>query len=153
MTGRTILLIAAGIVFLFILSGCSHRHGGHARFSKNPEKHIYKIVKVMSRKLDLTDGQKVQVNELIQGLATDLSDIEKMKMELHNTIVDELGKEEVDVSALNGVIDNKAEQMNSLRYKVVDAFAEFHRMLTPQQRQKLVEKINKHDSRFRRMHH
>ena len=147
MTGKIILLIVAGIFILMALTGCGHRHSMHGRHGNDPEKHISKMIKIMGKKLELTETQKTQVKSLLDELAANHDDMKSMKEDIHKEIILQLGKDEVDVNALNILLDEKAATMNSMRYKVVDGFAEFHRILTLEQRKKLATHIKKYESR------
>ncbi|NQV38066.1 MAG: Spy/CpxP family protein refolding chaperone [Candidatus Marinimicrobia bacterium] len=144
---KIILIVLAGIFILMAVTGCGHLRHKKGHCVRNPEKHIPKIVKIMGKKLDLTDTQKTQVKSILDDLASNHGDMKTMKDEMHKEIILQLGKENVDVNALNNQMDEKASTVNSMRYKVVDAFAEFHRILTPEQRKKLAVHIEKYGSR------
>lgn len=122
------VFIAAGLIF----SGCRPHSGqGRAEF----------MVDYIAETLDLTDQQRAQLEGIKEEFMAGAEAMRADKKAMHDAFMAELGKEEIDAQRLKGLIAQKQEQVTDFLDLAITRLAEFHRTLTPEQRQKLVTKL------------
>jgi Spy/CpxP family protein refolding chaperone len=122
------VFISAGLIF----SGCrSHSDQGRAEF----------MVDYIAETLDLTDQQRAQLDRIKEEFVAKAETMRADKKAMHDAFMAELRKEEIDPQRLKGLIAQKQEQMTEILDLAVTRLAEFHRTLTPEQREKLVSKL------------
>jgi len=63
--------------------------------------------------------------------------------EIYTTLLAEIKNSTVNKEKLNSVINNKMDNFNELKPFFIDKFAEFHNIITPEQRIELAEKMEK----------
>ncbi len=130
--GLTIVTIGAFIAAALIFSGCrSHSYQGKAEF----------MVDYVAETLDLTDEQRAQLEGIKEEFVAKAEAMRAEKKAMHDAFMAELRKAEIDPQLLKGLIAQKQEQMTEILDLAVTRLAEFHRTLTPEQREKLVDKL------------
>lgn len=130
--GLTIVTISVFIATALIFSGCrSHSHQGKAEF----------MVDYIAETLDLNDQQRAQLDGIKEEFVAKAETMRADKKAMHDAFMAELRKEEIDPQRLKGLIAQKQEQMTEILDLAVTRLAEFHRTLTPEQREKLVSKL------------
>jgi Spy/CpxP family protein refolding chaperone len=139
----TIVLICVFISAALIFTGCrSHSPEGKAEF----------MVDYIAETLDLNDGQKAQLDEIKDEFLAKAKEMHAKKEAMHDEFIAELRKEEIDQQRMQELISQKKEQMAEIMDLAVVRLAEFHRTLTPDQREKLVAKLEyfreKHERRW-----
>ena len=139
----TIVLICVFISAALIFTGCrSHSPEGKAEF----------MVDYIAETLDLNDGQKAQLDEIKDEFLAKAKEMHAKKEAMHDEFIAELRKEEIDQQRMKELISQKQEQMAEIMDLAVVRLAEFHRTLTPEQREKLVAKLEwfreKHQHRW-----
>ena len=130
--GLTIVTIGAFIAAALIFSGCrSHSDQGKAEF----------MVDYVAETLDLTDEQRAQLEGIKEEFVAKAEAMRAEKKAMHDAFMAELRKEEIDPQRLKELIAQKQEQMTEILDLAITRLAEFHRTLTPEQREKLVAKL------------
>jgi Spy/CpxP family protein refolding chaperone len=130
--GLTIVTICVFIATALMFSGCrSHSHQGKAEF----------MVDYIAETLDLTDQQRAQLDGIKEEFVAKAEAMQTDKRAMHDAFMAELRKAEIDPQLLKGLIAQKQEQMTEILDLAVTRLAEFHRTLTPEQREKLVSKL------------
>jgi len=138
--GLTITLLAILVFGVGIFSGCrSHDHGRGAEFA----------VDYVSEVLDLTETQQRQLNQIKEELMEKSAQMRASKAKYHDEIVAQLRSEEIDQARVKAMITEHRAQMDELIDLMVVRISEFHRTLTPEQKEKLVSKLED----FHKWHH
>lgn len=128
----TIALIGVFISGALIFTGCrSHSHEGKAEF----------IIDYIAETLDLTDEQRVQLDGIKDEFIAKAKEMHDQKEVMHDAFMAELRKEEIDQQRLKELISQKRAQMDEMIDLAVVRLAEFHKTLSPEQREKLVAKV------------
>jgi len=113
-------------------SGCrSHSPLGKAEF----------MVDYIAETLDLNDQQRAQLDGIKEEFMAKAEAMRADRKAMHDAFMTELRKAEIDPQLLKGLITQKQEQMTEILDLAVTRLAEFHRTLTPEQREKLVAKL------------
>ena len=137
--GLYILLIGSLISSLVIFSGCRrHGHAHKAEF----------MVDYINETLDLNEGQKEQLNQIKDELMEKAEKMHANKESMREEIVIQLRSEEIDKVRVRELIAEHRVQMDDIIDLLVERLAEFHKTLTPEQKDKLVAKIET----FRKWH-
>jgi Spy/CpxP family protein refolding chaperone len=138
--GLYILLIGMLISGVALFSGCRrHSHGHKAEF----------MVDYISETLDLNESQQVQLDQIKDELMAKAQLMHADKESMHAELVAQLRSEEIDQMRVKAVIAEHRAQMDEIVDLIVDRLAEFHKTLTPAQKEKLIAKIET----FKKWHH
>jgi len=138
--GLHILLIGMLISGVAMFSGCRrHSHGHKAEF----------MVDYISETLDLNESQQVQLDQIKDDLMAKARQMHADKESMHGELVAQLRSEEIDQVRVKAVIAEHRAQMDEIVDLIVVRLAEFHKTLTPEQKEKLVSKIET----FKKWHH
>ena len=121
------LLLGVGL-----FSGCrNHGHGRGAEFA----------VDYVTDVLDLTDEQQAHLNQIKEEMMEKREQMHAGKAKHYDEIITQLGSEEIDQERVRIIIAEHRAQMDEMIDLAVVRIAEFHRTLTPEQKAKLVKKI------------
>jgi len=139
----TILTMGAFISAALIFSGCrAHSPQAKADF----------MVDYLAETLDLNDQQRAQLDGIKEEFLAKAREMHAQKEAMRAELMDELRKEEIDQQRIKELIAQKQAQMADLMDLAVVRLAEFHRTLTPDQREKLVAKLewfhNQHEHQW-----
>lgn len=129
-----------------ITTGCKHRS---CHFSKSPEEKIEFFVEHISDELDLTESQEVKVKSLAEEVHKKIENQKSSTHEIYTVLLEEIKSNTVDKEKLNSIVDNKLNKFSEMKPFFIDKFAEFHNILTPEQRVELAEKMEKLHKRMR----
>jgi len=130
--GLTILTICVFISAGLIFSGCrANSPNGKAEF----------MVDYIAETLDLNDQQRAQLDGIKEEFLAKAREMHAQKEAMRAELMDELRKEEIDQQRVKALIAQKQAQMADLMDLAVDRLVEFHRTLTPDQKEKLVAKL------------
>jgi Spy/CpxP family protein refolding chaperone len=130
--GLYILLIGMLISGVAFFSGCRrHYHAHKAEF----------MVDYISETLDLNESQQAQLDQVKDELMAKAQQMHADKESMHGELVVQLRSEEIDQVRVKAVIAEHRTQMDEIVDLVVLRLAEFHKTLTPEQKEKLIAKI------------
>jgi Spy/CpxP family protein refolding chaperone len=129
-----ISLIAVPIIGLLTLTGC--RHPGH-------QKGVLFMMDYLTEVMDLTDVQQQQLDEIQDELMAKAEDMRAEHKNMHATFVAQLKNESINKEQLKADIAEHRVQMDDFIDLAIERLAEFHQTLTPEQKDKLVNKIEK----------
>ncbi len=130
--GLYVLLIGILISSLGLFAGC--RRGSHAHKAEF-------MVDYISETLDLSESQKEQLNQIKEELMEKAQQMRANKESMHEELVTQLRSEEIDQALVKAKIAEHRAQMDEIIDLIVVRLAEFHKTLTPEQKDKLVAKI------------
>ena len=130
--GLYISMVALLIAGIAGLSGCRrHSHAHKAEF----------MVDYISETLDLTEGQQEQLNQIKDEVMAEAKEMHANKESMHAELVAQLRSEEIDQALVKTKIAEHREKMDHIIDLLVVRIAEFHKTLTPEQKEKLVAKL------------
>ncbi|MGD8344143.1 MAG: Spy/CpxP family protein refolding chaperone [Desulfobacterales bacterium] len=141
--GLTIALICVFILAALVFNGCrSHSANHKAEF----------MVDYIAETLDLDDIQRAQLDGIKDEFLAKAKEMHAQKEAMHAEFKAELLKEEIDQQRVKELMAQKREQMDEMMDLAVVRLAEFHKTLSPEQREKLVAKLEwfhqKHQHRW-----
>ncbi len=137
---RLYIVMMFGLILgVGLFSGCrNHGHGRGAEFA----------VDYVTEVLDLTEAQQTHLNEIKEEFMEKREQMRANKAKHYDEIIAMLGSEEIDQERARVIIAEHRAQMDEMIDLAVVRISEFHRTLTPEQRAKLVKKVED----FRKYH-
>jgi periplasmic protein CpxP/Spy len=149
----SLVTVAAARPIMAAVQGAEgwHRHwGGHGRFafdSINPEaarEHLQVAAKWALRDIDATEEQQEKINTIVTGAVDDLFALRDRHRANRQAFHDELTAAKVDRAALEETRKAEIALADEASKRLVQALADISDVLTPEQRQALVQKIHRH---------
>lgn len=127
------LAVAAALVF----TGCY----------RTPEQRAEHIVKRIASELDLNDAQKAHLDRIKDEFLARRPEMAKQREETVKEANALMRSPEIDKAKLNDLTVKNQAQAGDMVGFISAKFAEIHDILTPEQREKLVSHIEKHEKR------
>ncbi len=136
---RTITLITVVAALglgsaLFI--GCRH---------EGPQRGAAFMMDYLTEALDLDEAQQAKAAAYKDEILAKVLAMRSENKQMHDEIKAQLGSEEIDTTRVKEIVAGHRAKMDEVIDLVVDRVADFHRTLSPEQRAKLVEKLEKFD--------
>lgn len=129
----TTLLMAGG---LLLFGGCRHGH-------KDDQAHVDFVIDYLGEVLDLDQAQQEKLEKIRMELTPRIAALRDARQKMHPMVKEQLAAERIDTGAVKEAIGEHRRQLDQVIDLAVDRFAEFHAILTPEQRQKLIAKLEK----------
>ena len=130
--GLYVALMISLVFGVGFFSGCRpHGHGRGVEFA----------VDYVTEVLDLNEAQQAHLNQIKEELIQKREQMRANKAKHHDEIIAQLSSEEIDQERVKVIIAEHRAQMDEMIDLMVERFAEFHRTLTPEQKTKLVKKV------------
>ena len=145
---KTMGLVAA-LLGASLVAGCGHSSRG--RWSDDParmEEHVEKHVDRLLSKLDATDEQRQKVYALRDRVIPDLLALMKGHGADRKEFVELWNQPTFDAAKLNALVDKRVDEFRAAGHNLANAAAEFHALLTPEQREKLGKMCEKGGHRW-----
>ena len=139
------MMLALGVGTV-LFAGCH----GHGRHGGDPHKKADKIVDKMKNKLELNQDQEVKARKIAHEVADRAAEFRAMRKEVRQEALLQLRAAAVDEGALNQNLENQEAKFKELRTFMIQKFAEFHAVLTPEQREKLAAYLEKGGQKMRK---
>ena len=102
-----------------------------------------RIVFGMSFALDLDDIQEQEITNLINTLRSTSLEIKERHRKLREEIYDQLHQDSVNVKDIEALLDVRWSEVKSKLPLLAQRFADFHKILTQEQRVKISERLEK----------
>jgi Spy/CpxP family protein refolding chaperone len=128
-------LIISGI----LLAGCGPRHF----FCATPEERAAMIVKKITCDLKLTKEQVEKVNKIKDEILARTKDLRDEREAVHKEFMDLVKSDKLDKNKLTVFVNKREDKIRALKPFFIDKMVEFHNILTPEQRVKAAEKMEK----------
>lgn len=144
MVYKVIIISTAILTFLILLAACRTKFS-HCWAHGDSEKRINWLAKKITSELDLNDDQQITLNRIKEEIMAKQREFRSAnKREEHlNRFLDEIKKDSLDREVLIKITDERLNHINEMRTFLIDKLIEFHAVLTPEQKEKLAEKIIK----------
>ena len=135
-----------------MLTGCGPHHPGKFFFG-SPEKRADWIVKKIAGELKLDESQKAKLDSIKQDILAQRKKFRPEREQMHAAIKAQLLSEQIDEATLNQLFEKQHGKHSEMKKYFISKFAEFHAILTPAQRQLLLEKLEKFHNHFGKFQH
>ena len=130
--GLNLTLIAFLLISIAGFAGC-RRH--------SPYQKAEFMVDYVSETLDLNESQKAHLDQIKEELLEKGIQMRADKGAMHAELAAQLRSEEIDQDRLKAMVTDHKNKMEELIDLGIVRLAEFHKTLTPEQREKLVAKL------------
>ncbi len=150
MTRTTRVLGIAGVTAVVLGSAVAFAgfpwHGGHSeKFLRHMvEAHVEEALD----SINATPDQRQKVAAMQDKLLADFKQNKDARRGLMTTLADQFALDQMDTSALDQAIEPTVQAQSQLRTDLRQAVGELHDLLTPDQRQKLVARMKRHQERW-----
>jgi Spy/CpxP family protein refolding chaperone len=118
--------------------GC--RHPGHQRGAAF-------MMDYMAEALDLNEDQQAMANLYKDEIMAKVKDMHSEKKRMHDEIKAQLAGDAIVTARVKALVAEQRAGMDDVIDLVVDRVAQFHATLSPEQRTKLVSKLEKFEKR------
>ncbi len=129
------VVLALAVASALVFTGCY----------RTPEQRAEHIVKRIASELDLTDAQKAHLDRIKDEFLARRPETAKLREETVKEANALMRSPEIDKAKLNDLTVKNQAQAGDMIGFISAKFAEIHDMLTPEQREKLVSHIEKHE--------
>jgi periplasmic protein CpxP/Spy len=134
---RKMLFATLVLALLALVSACGHR-------PCTPEQRAERMVAHLTRKLDLSATQQQKLEGIKQEFLAKLAAGRALHDEAHNELIAQLQKDQPDKQAIDAVVAKCQQQANETIALFGTKLVEFHAVLTPEQRARLVKIMAEH---------
>jgi Spy/CpxP family protein refolding chaperone len=146
---KIIMIAAVSLVMGLLLSSCVH----HSHFSRHKPEHMLRRIDKRAKSLDLTETQKTRYNEIRKRLENDLQEDIKKFYDLPDQIGLMVNEENPDMEEMAELLKMRMSETPALRGKYIDYFVEFYTILDEEQKQQVLDHINRRIRRTSRYMH
>lgn len=153
----TIASLIAGLA-ASLGAGFAHAHGGPGGWggshrgwdSSDPQamqRHAEARVKRMLSGIDATEAQQKKVAEIMAAAMTDLRPLREQARDARREAMAILSKPQIDRGALEALRAKQAQVVDQISRRMTQSLADAAEVLTPEQRAKLAERMEKRQGR------
>jgi protein CpxP len=138
---KNTLLVLTALTLVFaagMINGCRHERHPGAEF----------VVDYLAESLDVNDAQRRQMEQIKSELLTKGMAMRATHLAVASEFKTLLAADELDQERLKQIVAEHRSRMDELVDLAIGRLAEFHRTLSPEQKAKLIDKMEK----FRKMH-
>jgi Spy/CpxP family protein refolding chaperone len=138
---KIVLASVASLAIVGLLAGFAQHQ------MRNPKRQ-YEFISVKVNKLldeiKATDAQRAQVNQMKDELWQQGQGMHQTHRQLMEELLSQWGADQVDAAKVHALVNEKIDGLRAFADKAVDDSIQLHDLLTPEQRAKLQEEIQKH---------
>jgi len=131
-------------------TACHHRGAwyddGGPDYAERERRISYVKARIADR-LELTDTQKSEMDRMIDDLKAKHDEIRSRRTEFKAQFIDALRQDHLEAAEITRLIDSRRPAFEDLLAMAAEQIAEFHNMLTPEQRAKLIAELESHAER------
>lgn len=136
---RTVSLATIATVAIAGLSGCK----------MSPEDRASYATKYLSRKLELNETQKAEMEELAKQAVEDFKSMKPDRKELANEVGRQILADKADVTQIKKLMASQQVKRQTLTDKWLTKIVDFHATLNPEQKQEAAKLLKKYSKKFR----
>lgn len=152
MKKKMIIIISFVLVALTGLAFATNQYHGTwcdatACDSSAREHRINYVKDQLTEKLALNETQKVELDRIVDGLKEKHAELKSHHPEVKTQFIEAMQKEHLTAEDIHNIIESRRPEFEELLMMVSHQIADFHNMLTPDQRTKLIEELESHQGR------
>lgn len=154
---KTVIFITVGLVLgIFLLSGFWGCQRASAHGDENgafPRHKVDWVKKELTGKLELTDIQVAELDRIIETVKAKHADLHAAYPDLRSALFDELRKDQLTAEEVRQLFESRRPALEEMLTVISEGIADFHAVLSPEQREKLVAEMESHNERCRFRRH
>ncbi len=140
---KKVVIITVSIVCVALI-GLAIAGTGSGPWHRTPEERVEFLKSRISEKLELTDAQKVVLNRIGDEILAEHDQLEGTHEAFKTSFMETLKKDSVTPEELKELFETKKPVIDDLMQMAAEHIAEFHAILTPEQRTTLIAEIESH---------
>ena len=127
-----VTIIAVLVCGLVGVMGCRrHAQMGQVAF----------MMDYLNEALDLTDAQQALLKQYVGDVIKKGVELKKGQANVRQAVLDQFKNDTIDQPSILNLIEQNKSKNDEMIKLVVQRFSDFHQMLTPEQREKLLKKV------------
>lgn len=138
----TVCVVGLAVFGLAIAGGTGWSGRNHT-----PEEKIDYLKLKITHTLDLTDTQQTALDRIADEILVEHEEIASDRKAFKAKMIATLRKEQVDAQELQSLFETKKPTIDNIMQLAAGHIAEFHSMLTPEQRETLIAEMEAHQGR------
>ncbi len=142
----SIITLIAVLLATLAMGACTHRRHSHADYDDK------RALKHLTKKLELNSTQQVEVQKILREVNSLKTTGDVIRQDLQTRSLQQLQAAEVETAEDTAFQQQQLARLSSLAESFSAAIARLKRVLTPEQRQKLVTELKKHDRHGKKKH-
>ncbi len=142
---KRIIIISAVAVCVALIGLAFAAGPGSVGWHRTPEEKVAYITSKISEKLALDDAQRAALDRIADEFLAEHQRISSDRQAFKADFIGTLGKEEVSPEELKALFDTKKPLIEEMMQLASVHIAEFHSILTPEQRATLIAEIESHE--------
>lgn len=137
MAKKTLFAAITLIIIFGMTLGC--KPGGHGKGKAFALDYI-------SETLDLTEAQALELSTIQKEVESEIKTLHKDKLTMRDTLKEQIAAEQMDKTMIKSLVAKHRKRIDQIIDLVIDRLVVFHRGLTPDQKAKLIKKIEKFET-------
>lgn len=117
---------------------------GAGRYQRSPEAKLDYLKYELTKKLALTESQQTTLERITNDIIVEHDRLAGTRETFKAGLMETLKKETVSADELKALFDTKKPDIDVVMQMAAEHIAEFHNILTPEQRETLVDEIQSH---------
>lgn len=146
-----IIGITIGALAGLSFTGCHHGgacyDGDDASDHAARERRINYVKERIADVLALSDSQVSELDRMIEDLKAKHDELKSRRPELRAQFIEAFVQDRLQADDITRIIDSRRPDFDDMLGMIADKIAEFHTMLTPEQRAKFVAELESHQGR------
>lgn len=140
-TGLSMLISAA-----VLGAACGRPHFHHREVT---EDHVNRVSEKIADRLDMDQNQKGKMKLLAEKIAAKLPLIKKHRTEMSESVQKQFSSDSFDRSGFEAMMKEHQSEMEEMHSFAAESMEEFHSILSPEQRKKVVDFMQNHREKRR----
>lgn len=120
---------------------------GHRFCAMTPAQKADRLTAHLARQLDLTDEQRAKLDVMKTEVLDRVTRLHEDRAKVRGEVLALVRSDWISAKDVEGVIEQREAKWRELKPFVADILVDFHRMLTPEQRNTLAEKMESFHNR------
>ena len=144
---KRIIIISIVVVGVALMGLAFAAGPGSGGWHRSPEEKVAYVKEKISEGLALDDAQKATLDRIADEIIAEHQEIRSGRQAFKTELTELISKEDVSADELKTLFDTRKPVIEEVMQMASAHIAEFHSILTPEQRETLVEKIESHQGR------
>lgn len=149
---KKVVIITVSIICVAFI-GLAIAGPGSERWHRSPEEKVEHLKAKISEKLELTDAQEETLNRIGEDIIAEHKQLEGMHETFKTNLMETLQKDSVTAEELKALFETKKPVIDDLMQMAAEHIAEFHAILTLEQRATLIAEMQSHQKGHCRFFH
>ncbi len=107
------------------------------------ERFVEKRIDRMLERVDATESQRTRIRDIVDEAIVDMQAFRSLKLETWQALLDNFKQETINREALENLRQKTVETMDQMSRRMVTALADAAEILTPEQRNELIERMDR----------